>query len=288
MVDPTMQQILAQLAEQAARLAAQDAKVAALEGRLARGARGARRGHRARRAPALLVALLVALVPLSLLAATPFTDLNPGSVHNPNIDALYAAGVTRGCVPDQEYCPNAGVTREEMASFLARLGGLGSNPPVANAKTAVNATNATNAQSAQTAQDAAQLGGQPASAYLRRGAADFAFLGQHNLAGPLPTTRTFTSHGGSLLVFASGTAYSSAAGYLIGVNVIVDGKIVGVLQGAASEAQSHKALPSVAAVVRQLPAGTHTITFDHAPVFPATKTDLYDLYSLTILELPIP
>src|SRR5918999_1090977 len=91
------------------------------------------RPHRRRALlPALCLALLVALVPLSVLAAHPFTDLT-GGVHDANIDAIYNAGVTTGCVPNAEYCPTANVTREEMASFLARLGGLGANPPVANA-----------------------------------------------------------------------------------------------------------------------------------------------------------
>src|SRR5215212_6319057 len=49
--------------------------------------------------------------------------------HAGNIGLIYGAGITRGCVPDQEYCPTANVTREEMASFLARTAGLGSNPP---------------------------------------------------------------------------------------------------------------------------------------------------------------
>jgi len=60
----------------------------------------------------------------------------PGSPHNANIDAIYIAGVTSVCVPNEQYCPTAVVTRQEMASFLARLGGLGTNPPVTNAKAA--------------------------------------------------------------------------------------------------------------------------------------------------------
>jgi hypothetical protein len=111
---------------------------------------------------ALALALLVALVPLGLLAANPFTDLDPASPHNANIDAIYNAGITKGCNPPafDNYCPKDNVTREEMASFLARTAGLGTNPPVANALTAVNATNAANAA------NAAQLGGLPPSAYL--------------------------------------------------------------------------------------------------------------------------
>ena len=97
------------------------------------------RGGRLRLACAVLaMTLLVALVPLATLAAGPFTDLNPGSGHNPNIQAIADAGITRGCNPPDltQYCPSANVTREEMASFLARAAGLGGNPPVANAKTA--------------------------------------------------------------------------------------------------------------------------------------------------------
>lgn len=142
--------------------------------------------RRRRRAPGLavaLVALAVALVPAGLFAANPFDDLNAGSPHNGNIDAIYSAGITTGCVPNASYCPNDFVTRQEMASFLARTAGLGPNPPVANAATAqtatnaINATNATNAVSAQTATNAtnatnaATLGGVPASAYLQGGGA---------------------------------------------------------------------------------------------------------------------
>lgn len=98
-----------------------------------------------------LVALLAALLPLSLLAANPFTDLVPGSVHNPNIDAIYNAGITTGCVPNEQYCPTDLVTRQEMASFLARTAGIGGNPPVTNAKTAQTADTATNAANAANA-----------------------------------------------------------------------------------------------------------------------------------------
>jgi len=140
--------------------------------------------------PLALVALFVLLTPLSLLAAAPFNDLT-GGVHDANIGLLYDAGITKGCVPNVSYCPTANVTREEMASFLARTAGLGGNPPVANAKTAqtaelaTNATNAANAQTAVTAQtatnatnattattatnagNAAQLGGVAAANYVQ-------------------------------------------------------------------------------------------------------------------------
>lgn len=104
--------------------------------------RAGRRGRVGRRAAAAaILAALLALVPLALLAATPFTDLDPAqdTGHNINIDLIYNAGITIGCGPT-EYCPKEFVTREQMASFLARTAGLGNNPPIANAKTAQTAT----------------------------------------------------------------------------------------------------------------------------------------------------
>jgi hypothetical protein len=140
-----------------ARLAAQDAEITRLRYR--------RRLPR-RALPLLLAVLLVALVPLATLAANPFVDLVPGSVHNANIDAIYNAGITTGCDPHVAYCPTDFVTRQEMASFLARTAGVGGNPPVANARTAIDASTALNAG---TAQNALALGDQPASAYQLAG-----------------------------------------------------------------------------------------------------------------------
>lgn len=65
------------------------------------------------------------LIGLSLLfAALPggtFTDDND-SVHEADIEAIAFAGITRGCNPpvNDHYCPEAPVTRAEMAAFLNR------------------------------------------------------------------------------------------------------------------------------------------------------------------------
>jgi hypothetical protein len=50
---------------------------------------------------------------------TDYFDDDDGSLHEPAINALAAAGVTTGCGP-RLYCPKLSVSREEMASFLAR------------------------------------------------------------------------------------------------------------------------------------------------------------------------
>lgn len=48
-----------------------------------------------------------------------------GSVHEPAIEGLAAAGITRGCHDDKPvFCPDRGVTRGEMAAFLDRALGL--------------------------------------------------------------------------------------------------------------------------------------------------------------------
>ncbi|MEC7522514.1 MAG: S-layer homology domain-containing protein [Myxococcota bacterium] len=48
----------------------------------------------------------------------PFAD-DDGDTHERDIYAIYAAGITRGCGP-RRYCPDAPVTRAQMASFLVR------------------------------------------------------------------------------------------------------------------------------------------------------------------------
>ncbi|HEY8602178.1 MAG TPA: hypothetical protein VIL85_27375 [Thermomicrobiales bacterium] len=143
MAEPTMRDVLDRLTTQDATVVALHRTVQEQGAELARYRQRKRRGRTMRRIlPLALAGVLVALLPLSILAANPFNDLVPGSVHNANIDAIYNAGITTGCDPNVSYCPTDLVTRQEMASFLARTAGLGENPPVANAKTAQTATNA--------------------------------------------------------------------------------------------------------------------------------------------------
>ena len=57
-----------------------------------------------------------------------FDDDN-NNIFESSIDKLYTAGITSGCNPptNNHYCPNANVTREQMAAFLRR--GLDDPPP---------------------------------------------------------------------------------------------------------------------------------------------------------------
>jgi len=49
----------------------------------------------------------------------PFTDIEGVGGHQSSINAVAAAGISNGCGADV-YCPEDGVTRAQMASFLAR------------------------------------------------------------------------------------------------------------------------------------------------------------------------
>lgn len=76
------------------------------------------------------VAQLPALADADLPGGT-FTD-DDGNVHEGYIEAIAAAGITRGCNPPSNYlyCPGKPVTRGQMAAFLVRALDL---PPAGNA-----------------------------------------------------------------------------------------------------------------------------------------------------------
>jgi len=68
-----------------------------------------------------MASLLVRALHLPASGDAGFVDI-AGSVHAADIDAIAAASITYGCNPpdDDRYCPRDAVTREQMASFLAR------------------------------------------------------------------------------------------------------------------------------------------------------------------------
>ncbi len=68
-----------------------------------------------------MAAFLVRAFDLPKAAPAGFVDTT-GSVFSSDIDALAAAGITKGCNPpsNNRYCPGSAVSREQMASFLIR------------------------------------------------------------------------------------------------------------------------------------------------------------------------
>ncbi len=61
-------------------------------------------------------------------SGTDYFDDDGGSVHQGDINAVAEAGIALGCAT-RRFCPTTNVTREQMASFLARALGLGWVPP---------------------------------------------------------------------------------------------------------------------------------------------------------------
>ncbi len=100
---------------------------------------------RRRTSPPILLGaflLLVAAVPAG--ARDYFID-DEGSVHEPAINAVAAAGITLGCNPptNDRFCPSRPVTRGEMASFLVRALDLPAASPAGFVDTATSVHAAT-------------------------------------------------------------------------------------------------------------------------------------------------
>ncbi len=76
-----------------------------------------------------MAAFLVRALDLPVGTGDPFTD-DDSSVFQNDIEALAAAGVTRGCNPpdNDRFCPDDPVTRGQMAAFLDRALDLGETP----------------------------------------------------------------------------------------------------------------------------------------------------------------
>ena len=72
----------------------------------------------------LVLGLLATTVGVALAELPPggtFTD-DDGNIHEGNIEAIAAEGITKGCNPptNDRYCPDGFVTRGQMAAFVRR------------------------------------------------------------------------------------------------------------------------------------------------------------------------
>jgi len=82
---------------------------------------------------ATLVGLAILAVPAVAIASHQFSDVPTNHRFHDDIDAIADAGVTVGC-GGGKYCPDAFVTRGQVAAFLNRLGALAEGTtPVVNA-----------------------------------------------------------------------------------------------------------------------------------------------------------
>jgi hypothetical protein len=104
----------------------------------------------------------------------------------------------------------------------------------------------------------------------------------NSIAG-LPIAVPFTTGGGSLLLFVSGSGFSNAGAQAIGIQILIDGIFHGMAQVFTNEALSHKSFTANATLVKGILAGAHMLTL---AAMPNTVTDFNDFFSVTILELP--
>lgn len=103
-------------------------------------------------------------------------------------------------------------------------------------------------------------------------------------SGPLPKSNgAFSSGGGVLLVFASGSGYRTSGG-LIGMRIKIDNVERGQAHVYTNEASSHKSFVTNTLMVAGLPAANHTVALE--VLDGGTITDGNDRFDLTILELP--
>ena len=116
-----------------------------------------------RRSAKLVIAAAVAsvlLVPVAAVGSHDFTDVPDSSIFHGDISWLANNEVTKGCNPpaNDEFCPDANVTRGQMAAFIHRL----ADGKIVHALTAVTADLALTAVRATDADDSALLDGMSA------------------------------------------------------------------------------------------------------------------------------
>jgi hypothetical protein len=106
----------------------------------------------------------------------------------------------------------------------------------------------------------------------------------NNTAGALPKSGTFFSGGGTLVIFASGSAwFNGGGGGVVGMDIQIDSVTKGGAIVTTNENNSHKSLVANALVVTGVAAGSHTLTL---ALRAGATTDVNDFFSATVMELP--
>jgi hypothetical protein len=103
-----------------------------------------------------------------------------------------------------------------------------------------------------------------------------------NQAGPLPKTRAFTSSGGTLAIFVSGSLSTGNPARLLVMNIDFDGIRIGTCQEWIN-VNSHISLVPVLLSVPTPAAGNHVIALSVGSG--DTSTDQNDYYNVTVIEL---
>ncbi len=104
-----------------------------------------------------------------------------------------------------------------------------------------------------------------------------------NFTGGLIVNAGFSTGGGTLVITASGSGYTSGTLGPIGMNILLDGVVVETCQVNANVVNSHMAFVPKTFVRKGVPAGAHTITLQPLP---NTLSNVADNYCVTIVEFP--
>ena len=104
-----------------------------------------------------------------------------------------------------------------------------------------------------------------------------------NSAGPLTLTKSFTTSGGTLVIAASGTGYSTTAGVTIGMDIKLDGTTIDSCLIYTNPSATHMAFLPKTIVKTGVAAGSHTLAL---VAHGSTSTDATDNFCVTVQELP--
>ena len=139
---------------------------------------------------ALIVGMLLA-VPIAVVASHRFTDVPTTHQFHTDISAVADAGVSAGCdTSPPKYCPEAVVTRGQMAAFMNRLGALRPGQrPVVNA----------DRLDGHDAGDFAELATSAKAAILVQCGTGAAISRSFNNLSSTATTASFTTTGGGAI-----------------------------------------------------------------------------------------
>jgi hypothetical protein len=104
-----------------------------------------------------------------------------------------------------------------------------------------------------------------------------------NTPGPLTLSASFTTHGGTVLLIVSGSGYTTTAGTIIGMNILVDGTSRGASKIYANAASTHVPFVPVELVITGLTAASHTLALT---AIAGTLSDANDFFTATVIEFP--
>ena len=102
-------------------------------------------------------------------------------------------------------------------------------------------------------------------------------------SGPLPLTANFTSPAdGPVDVIVTSTAWTATQAGLIGIEVIIDGAVLGSTMLYANNTEMHMTLPTLLATANLTKLQGHTVGLAVAYNGPGTTTDGNDFFTVTL------